>query len=89
MKIDFNNVRRQACFAYDRLIKELNESDKYEGYLLVDPDRIEKILNDLRMTIGAIAMCHEPGSEDVQDVYSQEYPEGKGLAVFENETDEE
>lgn len=89
MKIDFNNVRRQACFAYDNLVKELNESDPYEGYILVDPERIQKSLNDLRMTIDAIAMSYEEGDPDIKDVYSEIYPEGKKLAVFEFESDEE
>lgn len=89
MKINFNNVRRQACFAYDGLVKELNNSKEHEGYLLVNPERIEKRLNDLRMMIGSIAMTYEDGNPDFEDVYAKEYPEGKELATFEFESEED
>lgn len=83
MNIDFNNVRLQACYAYDRLVMDLNRCNSYEGYLLVDPKNLEKELNDLRMVIGSIAMTFEEGNPDFKDVYEQEYPEGNNMQVFE------
>jgi hypothetical protein len=82
MKVDFNNVRRQACIAYDKLIDRLNQSEDYEGHLLVNPSDIEDVLNDLRQTIGCIAMCYQPGDDDQKDVYSELYPEGQKMKIL-------
>jgi hypothetical protein len=72
MKIDFNNVRKQALNAYDRLATHLNNSKGYEGYMLVDPNEIQGAMDDLRTTIGAIAMSYDPdGDEDLKCVYPE------------------
>lgn len=86
MKINFNNARRQACIAYDKLVNELSESDTYEGYLLVDPESLEERLNDLRMMIGSVAMTFEEGNEDFKDVYQELYPGDKSMAEFSAES---
>jgi hypothetical protein len=89
MKINFNNVRRQACFAYDRLCKKLNFSKEYEGYMLIDPSSIQKEMDDLRSMIGAIAMTHEEGNEDFQDIFEQEYPAPKSMESFDFKPEED
>lgn len=91
MKIDFNNVRRQACIAFDGLINELNAAKEYEGYMLIDPNDIEEKLSDLRGTLAAIASSYEEGEEDVKDVYSEMYPasQGKQIAIFDWKPQEE
>lgn len=88
MKINFNNVRMQACYAHDRLVKYLNACNDHEGYLLVDPELLDKHLNDLRQMIGSIAMTFEEGSEDFKDVYQEIYPEPKTMETFNYEEDE-
>lgn len=88
MKINFNNVRRQACFAYDRLVNKLNTAKEYEGYILVDPSWIQKDLDELRQLIGSIAMTYEEGNDEFKDVYEEEYPEGKQLESFEFKSEE-
>lgn len=85
MKIDFNNVRIQACHAYDKLVRVLNSSEEYEGYMLVNPGDIEEHLNDLRMMIGAIAMSYEPDNEDIKNVYPDDY----SMETFSFNNDEE
>lgn len=82
MGIDFNNVRRQACIAYDKLVDKLNESQDYEGYKLVDPNEIYEDMNDLRMMIGSIAMTYEEGDDKFRDVYSELYPEGEQMKIL-------
>jgi hypothetical protein len=89
MTINFNNVRRQACFAYDRLCRELNSSKEYEGYMLVDPNRIQKDMDSLRTMIGAIAMTHEEDNKDFQDVFEEEYPEPKSMESFDFKPEED
>lgn len=87
MKINFNNVRKQACVAHDRLIDLLNGCNDHEGYLLVDPHRLDKILNDLRITVGSIAMTHEEGNEDFKDIYKELYPGDSAMETFNYEED--
>lgn len=91
MEIDFNNVRRQACIAYDELVNELNAAKEHEGYMLIDPNDIQERLDDLRGTIGAIAMSYEEGDPDVKDVYHELYPqsEGKSMQTFDWKSAEE
>ena len=61
MKVNMNNLRRQACFAYDRLVKKLNANTK-EGwrgkYVEIDAWEIEDDLNDLRQMVYAMAYCY-------------------------------
>lgn len=89
MKIDFNNVRAQACFAYDRLCEKLNASKEYEGYMLADPSSIQEDMDDLRTMIGAIAMSFEEDNEELKNVYKEEYPEGQHMASFEFKAEED
>jgi len=85
MNINFNNVRKQACIAYDKLVSDLTYSKSYEGYMLVDPDRLEKNLNDLRMMLCSIAMTFEENNDEFKDVYEELYPQAEGnkMAEFE------
>ena len=71
MKVNFDNVRLQACYAYDRLVSALNASEEHEGYMLVNPNDIEKHLDDLRSMIATIAMCH--GNKEVKNVFPDYY----------------
>lgn len=67
MEIDFNNVRLQACNAYDQLCKKLNDEVKNNPELA---ERIQEDMDDLRMTIASIASSYLPNDPDVADVYA-------------------
>jgi hypothetical protein len=72
MTIDFNNVRLQACNAYDSLCRKLNSAIQDKSIcptIVIEPEMIEEEMEELRMTIGAIASSYLPGDEDVKDVY--------------------
>lgn len=73
MSIDFNNVRRQAMVAYDKLCHNLN-SETRGGTVEIDVRDIQEHMDDLRTLIGAIAMTYEDGNNDFKDVYSERYP---------------
>lgn len=93
MKIDFNNVRKQAIYAYEDLVEKLNEaiitdeqyarpSNTYhkqempiKGYVLVHIDDIRSALDELRGTIGSIAMTYRKDDESFKDVFQEIYPE--------------
>lgn len=97
MEVNFNNMREQAIFAYDRLVEKLNSSihrnDEYvefpnghyqslKGCVVIDASQIKKDIDDLRQTIGIIAMTFEPGDDQFKDVY----PIDRSMQVF-NESD--
>jgi hypothetical protein len=98
MKVDFNNLRRKTCIAYDSLCKKLNygllREVEYgtsrnakkdldrQGDLLVVAEDIQRHMDDLRQLIGTIAMCYEPGDPDTANVYEELYPEPKSMESF-------
>lgn len=90
MKVDFNSLRIRALKAHDRLVETLNEHLTDSGdTVVVDADQIESDLNDLRQYLGSIASVYEEGKPEFADVFSQHYPEGKGMAVFNPGPEEE
>ena len=94
MTIDFNNVRKQAVFSYDNLCQKLNHArrksggdwiDNYgtlnTGDIVIDPDDIQKEMDNLRMLIGTIAMTYETDDEKFADVYSEIFPENEDTCM--------
>lgn len=90
MSVDFNNVRKQALFAYESLVNKLNEAivkkDQYvdlndedsiniNGYVVIDVEYIQKNMDSLRSFIGIMAMTSIEGDEDFKDVYEEVFPE--------------
>lgn len=92
MKVNFNNLRKQAIYSYDSLVEKLNAAIIKEdisgtwvdgfgwvnkGSVIIDAEDLQKNLDDLRSLIGSIAMVYEEGNEDFKDVYSEVFPEDK------------
>lgn len=72
MKVNFNNLRKKACYAYDSLARKLNESidkdsDSYEDIQISSED-IQEEMDELRYLIMSIAMVYEEGNEDFKDI---------------------
>lgn len=97
MKVNFNNLRVQACNAHDRLVARLNYhilkdvKDKSfvegfgwigDGTIVIDAEQLEDIMNDLRMMVGSIAGIYEEGNEDFKNVYEEKYPNDKQMEIF-------
>ena len=76
MEVNFNNLRRQACIAYDKLTSKLNSKTDYKGEIILNTEYIQKEMDELRMMIGTIAMCYEEGDPDKADVYTELYGDG-------------
>ena len=89
MKINFNNVRKQAMFSYDRLCERLNSHIRKEGQetlwlddfgriekgtIVIDAESLQNEMENLRSLIGSIACTFEPENEDFKDVYEEAYP---------------
>jgi len=63
MKIDFNNVRRQAINAYVSLVKQLNSGIDNDRVVVFKSD-IERPLQDLRQTLAGIACTYVENDDD-------------------------
>ena len=88
MKVNFNNLRRQAVNKYNALCDKLNHAkikDKQhifiegygwlqEGDIVIGCEEIQSEMEDLRQLIGSIAMTYQDDKE-FADVYSEMYPE--------------
>lgn len=90
MNVNFNNLRKQAIYAYDKLATRLNSSfpirDDTKEYidnhgwidkdtLIIEKEDLRDVMDNLRQLIGAIAMVYNEGQEDFKDVYSEVFPE--------------
>lgn len=90
MKVNFNNLRKQALYSYHRLARTLNNNmyDTYqdtheENQLSFSADLIQKDMDELRMFLTFIACVYEEGNEefmnleDVCDEIADFNPENK------------
>jgi len=77
MKVNFNNLRKQALFSYHRLTVKLNEaieSDEVDGRIDIDPDDIQQEMDDLRSYLFSIALTYKEGNEGFKDVSEESEP---------------
>jgi hypothetical protein len=88
MKVNFNNLRKQALYSYHRLATKLNEAkeerieDGYDdGKIEIDPDDIQKEMDELRSYLFGIACVYREGDEEFKDVSEEAEP----IAWFNNE----
>ena len=95
MEVNFNNLRKKACYAYDRLANKLNNAIKeYEkeysenGRLMIDCDDIQSEMDDLKQLIGTLAMCYNDDDPDLKDVFEEIYPGDKNMVDFNPDDDE-
>ena len=82
MEVNFNNLRRQTCIAYDKLCSKLNAAINEEGNVEIPAYEIQRAMEDLRMTIGSIAFCYEEGNPDMIDVWTDLYGEDGSMESF-------
>ena len=86
MEVNFNNLRRQTCIAYDRLCSKLNTEIK-DGYIEMSAIEIQREMDDLRMLIGSIAFCYEENNPDMIDVWADLYGEDGAMESFNQDTE--
>jgi len=62
----------------------LNESrdEDDKDRIIIDANDLYETMNNLRMMIGSIAMTYEDDNEEFKDMYSEIYPEPKGMAIL-------
>lgn len=78
MKVNFNNLRKQALYSYSRLVDKLNENIEQTRKDENDPDcnrfwwlttdDIQKDMDDLRSLLCTIACVYEPDDEEFADL---------------------
>ncbi len=98
MEVNFNNMRKQAVYAMDDLIKRLNESinrdDEYatvngrhqtvKDHVVVDVEDIQKSVDELRSLIMTMTCIYEPGDDNFKNLYDEVIANG-GCARFNDE----
>ena len=82
MEVDFNNLRKQTCKAYDKLCSRLNSEIDEDGNIDIAASYIQGAMDDLRMMIGSTAMCYEEGDPDMIDVWTDLYGESGSMESF-------
>jgi len=97
MNVDFNNLRRQAVISYEKLAKMLNATKASEcdygiflygsgrikkDTIVLDADDIQEIMDDLRMTIGAISACYDEKDDNFKNIFDELFPEGTTMTSF-------
>lgn len=68
MDVNFNNVRKQTCFTYDRLVRKLNASIDDSGEIIIDAGEIQEVMDRLRGLIMTSAYVYKQGDEDFKMV---------------------
>lgn len=66
-----------------------NTGTKYWPHISIRASDIKEEMEDLRRTIGFIALVHDPENPAIKDVFSEMFPESHdGMTVFNPEEDE-
>lgn len=52
------------------------------GFVLIEADALQSVMDNLRMLIGTIGMTYEEDNEDFKDVFEPMYPENEGMVCF-------
>lgn len=97
MNVDLNNLRKQAAFALDDVIKTLNagimpekeyafhnvdgKKQSFEGNILVSTDDLQSDLDYLRQCVYSLLCCYEEDNPLFQTVFEDVENNG-GLARF-------
>lgn len=74
MTVDFNNLRKQACYAYDRLCTKLNEAIDEDGNIEISAEEIQDDMDELRQNVMIIACVFEEGNEEFREVSEEVRP---------------
>jgi hypothetical protein len=75
MKVNFNNVRLQAIFAYNRLVKKLNAETARSvagDIVKVYPEDIRPHLDDLHNTLATIGCTYEDGNDEFKCILTDD-----------------
>ena len=93
MEVNFNNLRKQAIYSYEKLaeklnysIEEWNKETNEKGIVHINANEIQEDMDDLRGMICAIASVYEPEDDNFKDVYSEVFPnENDSMLIFNEE----
>lgn len=89
MEVNFDNLRKQTAFAYDKLARKLNSRIDEEGHLDGFPSRqIREEMEELRSLIGAVCFCNDANDpNDCNDL--TDWWDEQDIARFAPENDED
>ena len=67
MDVDFNSLRKQTCWAYDKLARRMNNAIEDEK-VVIDVSDIQNVMDELRGLIMASAWVYDGDNKDFQCV---------------------
>jgi hypothetical protein len=104
MDVNINNLRKQAAYSLDKVIKTLNngilpektfsshdvdgKSKQFEGDVLINKNDIQKNIDELRSNIWVLLCVYDDKDPDFKCVY-EEVENSGGIARFNEDIDEE
>ena len=88
MEVNFNNLRKKTCVAFDRLTRKLNSAINENEYVEIEAVQIQAQMDELKQLIGSIAMCYNPNDPEMKDVFDELYPGDKSMLDFNPDADE-
>jgi hypothetical protein len=66
MEVDFNNLRKQTCDAYDFLATRLNGKIA-NGVITIDAEMLDDVMGELKSYISAIAAAYCTNPDEKMD----------------------
>ncbi|MFJ1424854.1 hypothetical protein ACILFS_00885 [Capnocytophaga canimorsus] len=67
MQVDFNHLRKQMTYAYNRLIDQLNESIK-DDEVRIKPEDIEDNIHQIHQCIWALICSYQENDNTMRDL---------------------
>jgi hypothetical protein len=73
MKVNFDNLRRQTIYSYNRLVCDLQDN-KETQLVIIDIDHLEGRLNDLRNNLVFLAALEDDKNGEFECLKSEDMP---------------
>lgn len=80
MKVNFDGLRTQLAYTYDKLAQALNNSikeskkDYGDDHIRIPPEEIQEEMDDLRIRIMVLCCCYEEGEDGFKDISEEVKP---------------
>lgn len=80
MTVNFDGLRSQLAYTYDKLAQALNNSikeskkDYDDGMIRIYPDDIQEEMDDLRSRIMVLCCCYEDKEDGFKDISEEVKP---------------
>lgn len=71
MNADFNNLRKQACVNYSRLVRKINSHINDDGEIRVNAYQLQELFDELHNSLAWTAACFIDGNDDFKCIVDE------------------